>query len=646
MSDLGTTAFDNSEKIDILIKENFNVSSTNENTPWYLENNATFNTYVNGKDILLDEIPNSVIWASSSFLTASQLSSIYGLTSNDFYSGGGVKVDSTGVLHKFIKLKLQPIPGTNITSGSTTTYFSYYHKNSNGINLLENSFQLNHGDGSSFAYSMYSNAGIANNVSILQDSNGGNWFFNFKNGIVFIPDPTKNSTMLSNVNQNNLPYFTFVKYVGRKGIVKQISVVQNKTTITNPENNQIAVQTSDNTLHRYDTSTTSWISIGGSGGGGGSTTITSLNDVSDVTYPSGSITNGYVLKWNSTTSKWEPSPDEKDISLNSLNEITDVDVTTKNIGDVLKWNGSKWISAPDLQSTNSGSSSGQIGTQILNASTQYYILEQMKLNVDGGSFKNSKGEDKKLNTSTEIVIPYKENNDGVGWYKLDIFDDTNGFYPPEGAKQVDIKFTAFLSFNNEFEIFNHDALLEWYFAIDNININSSRRIAHLDLVEQYAFIDLSITIDDTLFFDDLENNKLIKWDADKQISIYARSLDSSQLVKLNKKQPNIEITSIGPGITNGTTNGTSGNGVTVIPSSASVDLSENIFYPTADTGTGKEGDIIYDASQNLFYEASSSKTDNIGNGEIAFRPLGYSFFAKNMEGQSPNVQSTSFFFLI
>ena len=36
MSDLGTVAFDTSEKVDILIKDAFNVSSTNENTPWYL----------------------------------------------------------------------------------------------------------------------------------------------------------------------------------------------------------------------------------------------------------------------------------------------------------------------------------------------------------------------------------------------------------------------------------------------------------------------------------------------------------------------------------------------------------------------------------------------------------------------------------
>ena len=100
--------------------------------------------------------------------------------------------------------------------------------------------------------------------------------------------------------------------------------------------------------------------------------------------------------------------------------------------------------------------------------------------------------------------------------------------------------------------------------------------------------------------------------------------------------------------------GGSGNGVTVIPSTAQSSLSQNIDYPTgfvyfisskANTGEGKEGDIIYDASQNLFYEASNSKTDVIGNGEVQFRPLGYSFFAKNMEGQAPNVQSTSFFFL-
>ena len=48
-------SFENSEKLDILIKEQFQVTSTNENTPWYLETKVNYNTYTNGKDILIDE---------------------------------------------------------------------------------------------------------------------------------------------------------------------------------------------------------------------------------------------------------------------------------------------------------------------------------------------------------------------------------------------------------------------------------------------------------------------------------------------------------------------------------------------------------------------------------------------------------------
>ena len=130
--------------------------------------------------------------------------------------------------------------------------------------------------------------------------------------------------------------------------------MQNKTSKTNPENNQIVVQTSDTTLHRYDISSTSWISIGGSGGGssgGGSTTIASLSDVGDVTYPSGAITNGYVLKWNSTTSKWEPSADAQGTNINLLNDIGNVNISSVNTGDVLKWNGNNWVNSADLQGT-------------------------------------------------------------------------------------------------------------------------------------------------------------------------------------------------------------------------------------------------------------------------------------------------------
>ena len=221
MSDLGTVAFDTSEKVDILIKDAFNVSSTNENTPWYLETNATYNTYINGEDILVDEIPKSIDWANCESLTADEMLSLYNLTSSDFATGGGIKKDPSGVLHKFDKLKLQPIPKSGITVSGTTGYYSYYHvKDISGVsvNLLENSFQKTFGDGTSFAYAFYSEDNI--NLEILPNSGGGNWFFNFKNGILFIPDPTKNSTFLNSVNSTKLPFFSYVKYVGKKGVTK------------------------------------------------------------------------------------------------------------------------------------------------------------------------------------------------------------------------------------------------------------------------------------------------------------------------------------------------------------------------------------------------------------------------------------------
>ena len=86
----------------------------------------------------------------------------------------------------------------------------------------------------------------------------------------------------------------------------------------------------------------------------------------------------------------------------------------------------------------------------------------------------------------------------------------------------------------------------------------------------------------------------------------------------------------------------SGNGVSLVPTTAQTsDLSGNTSYPNSHSGTGTEGDIIYDVSKNKFYEASNSKEDGQVGGEIKFRELGYSFFSEHMEGQPP---APSFFF--
>ena len=80
------------------------------------------------------------------------------------------------------------------------------------------------------------------------------------------------------------------------------------------------------------------------------------------------------------------------------------------------------------------------------------------------------------------------------------------------------------------------------------------------------------------------------------------------------------------------------NGVKIIPENS--DISGLVQYPNAHDGFGSEGEIIYDASKNKFYGSLGSNKNN----EVSFKPLGYSFFSENMEGQPPNVQATSFFF--
>ena len=58
-------------------------------------------------------------------------------------------------------------------------------------------------------------------------------------------------------------------------------------------------------------------------------------------------------------------------------------------------------------------------------------------------------------------------------------------------------------------------------------------------------------------------------------------------------------------------------------------------YDVAPDVSLNEGNIYYDTSSNIFYEASQDKTDVSNNGALDWRPLGYSFFRENLEGQPP-----------
>ena len=52
-----TFRFDDTEKIDILLKTSFGVPSTSENKKWFQEDTIKFDPYLNGEYVFIDEIP-------------------------------------------------------------------------------------------------------------------------------------------------------------------------------------------------------------------------------------------------------------------------------------------------------------------------------------------------------------------------------------------------------------------------------------------------------------------------------------------------------------------------------------------------------------------------------------------------------------
>jgi len=67
-------------------------------------------------------------------------------------------------------------------------------------------------------------------------------------------------------------------------------------------------------------------------------TINNLDDVGDVTITS--ATNGQFLKWNGTAWVNDSIP-----TINTLDDVGDVTITSATNGDLLKWNGSAWVNA-------------------------------------------------------------------------------------------------------------------------------------------------------------------------------------------------------------------------------------------------------------------------------------------------------------
>ena len=191
------------EKVNFLFKNYLGFPNTDKTKPFFQEVGVNANNYLYGSELFLDDVPvspNFNITDDAQTLNIGTERYINGTTS--------IQSDSTRVIRKFVKIKLQKIPETNR---------GYYCLDNNGNNILSDAIQFNKVTDSEgnrpYLYELFD----SNLEQLFPGTSTGNWIFDVRNGVVNFPDEiTGNYT----VNSDNPPYLTFYKYIGRKGINK------------------------------------------------------------------------------------------------------------------------------------------------------------------------------------------------------------------------------------------------------------------------------------------------------------------------------------------------------------------------------------------------------------------------------------------
>ena len=174
----------------------------------------------------------------------------------------------------FVRLRLDKME----TPSRDAIAYIKYHNDSSLNSILDNAFQFNYNtqlnvqdsvgnliaEFKPYSYKLeYSTDGLTFNKTVTSDI--GNWFFDFKSGILSFADDPADADDPVDLNDGEL-YFTFVKYVGPRGLDKLISVDAsfNSTVTTGYYENQIVVDSSNSEI--YLMKDNSWNSIGGGGG--------------------------------------------------------------------------------------------------------------------------------------------------------------------------------------------------------------------------------------------------------------------------------------------------------------------------------------------------------------------------------------------
>ena len=441
------TTFDDDEILQILLKKSFQVPSTYEGTAWYDESVGKSQTILESTDINVEKIPTSPIWNTNA-LTSSELSS-YGVelgiddtaVSNNFsststtieaYDGTnystsfsfnpGAYIDSTGVVMLFIRLKLDVM----VLSDASAIAYVKYPTDTSDNSILDNAFQFNFNLQSNvtsdiaefkpFYYKLEYSSNGTSFTYLTQDV--GNWSFDFKSGIlVFSDEPTS-----INLDSGDL-YFTFVKYVGPRGLDKLISVdgTFDSTNTTGYYENQIVVDSSNNEIYLLKDG--SWNSIGGGGAftidgtnayynsgnvGIGTSSPSSILDVSGNANISSDLTVSGDLIIGSSSINVDTKLGELDTSVNlvqtsvsNLNiSVNSLETITTNISyssGTTTIDGNLIVSTDDFGNVN-------VGDELNNLETDVGTLLTRTTNIsyNSGSTSITSGTGHNLTSSTEI----------------------------------------------------------------------------------------------------------------------------------------------------------------------------------------------------------------------------------------------------
>ena len=213
---------------------------------------------------------------------------------------------------------------------------------------------------------------VANKEPAVSDLEVGEIALNMVDAKIFFKDPSNVIKEISGTSQLNS--LTDVDITGlADGKILKWNATASKWNVADDSGLTYTTQIPTGTTKlRLDGSDSSTDDIEFAGSGATTVTRTSGSKLTisstDTTYPTltsipdvdTGAANGQVLKWNSTTSRWSPASDSTGTTINSLNDIGNVNVASPSDGQVLTWDNSssKWISS----SSSSGGANYTNGT--------------------------------------------------------------------------------------------------------------------------------------------------------------------------------------------------------------------------------------------------------------------------------------------